>query len=301
MKKIIRFGSRKSLLAVAQTNTVIEAVRRAHPEFETELMTMETTGDINMKPFSEASDKFGIKGLFTKELEEALLDGRIDIAVHSLKDMPMYKNEALPTVAFSKREDPRDAVVLPIGADKMSGHIAGCSSARRRLQLRELFPDITVEPVRGNVITRLRKLDEGQFSMLVLAAAGLNRIGMEKRIFRCFSCDEMIPAPGQGILACQGRADEDYSYLKAIEDDNVTSCAKAERAFSAALGGGCTAPVGAYAEICQDTIFLRGFYADEAKTIFAKGSISGKAKDAAQIGAELADRLRNGGTHYENR
>ena len=301
MKKIIRFGSRKSLLAVAQTNTVIEAVRRAHPEFETELVTMETTGDINMKPFSEASDKFGIKGLFTKELEEALLDGRIDIAVHSLKDMPMYKNEALPTVAFSKREDPRDAVVLPIGADKMSGHIAGCSSARRRLQLRELFPDITVEPVRGNVITRLRKLDEGQFSMLVLAAAGLNRIGMENRIFRCFSCDEMIPAPGQGILACQGRADEDYSYLKAIEDDNVTSCAKAERAFSAALGGGCTAPVGAYAEICQDTIFLRGFYADEAKTIFAKGSISGKAKDAAQIGAELADRLRNGGTHYENR
>ena len=301
MKKIIRFGSRKSLLAVAQTNTVIEAVRRAHPEFETELVTMETTGDINMKPFSEASDKFGIKGLFTKELEEALLDGRIDIAVHSLKDMPMYKNEALPTVAFSKREDPRDALVLPIGTDTLSGHIAGCSSARRRLQLRELFPDITVEPVRGNVITRLRKLDEGQFSMLVLAAAGLNRIGMEKRIFRCFSCDEMIPAPGQGILACQGRADEDYSYLKAIEDDNVTSCAKAERAFSAALGGGCTAPVGAYAEICQDTIFLRGFYADEAKTIFAKGSISGKAKDAAQIGAELADRLRNGGTHYENR
>ena len=301
MKKIIRFGSRKSLLAVAQTNTVIEAVRRAHPEFETELVTMETTGDINMKPFSEASDKFGIKGLFTKELEEALLDGRIDIAVHSLKDMPMYKNEALPTVAFSKREDPRDALVLPIGTDTLSGHIAGCSSARRRLQLRELFPDITVEPVRGNVITRLRKLDEGQFSMLVLAAAGLNRIGMEKRIFRCFSCDEMIPAPGQGILACQGRADEDYSYLKAIEDDNVTFCAKAERAFSAALGGGCTAPVGAYAEICQDTIFLRGFYADEAKTIFAKGSISGKAKDAAQIGAELADRLRNGGTHYENR
>ncbi len=301
MKKIIRFGSRKSLLAVAQTNTVIEAVRKAHPEFETELVTMETTGDINMKPFSEASDKFGIKGLFTKELEEALLDGRIDIAVHSLKDMPMYKNEALPTVAFSKREDPRDALVLPIGTDTLSGHIAGCSSARRRLQLRELFPDITVEPVRGNVITRLRKLDEGQFSMLVLAAAGLNRIGMEKRIFRCFSCDEMIPAPGQGILACQGRADEDYSYLKAIEDDNVTACAKAERAFSAALGGGCTAPVGAYAEICQDTIFLRGFYADEAKTIFAKGSISGKAKDAAQIGAELADRLRNGGTHYENR
>ena len=301
MKKIIRFGSRKSLLAVAQTNTVIEAVRRAHPEFETELVTMETTGDINMKPFSEASDKFGIKGLFTKELEEALLDGRIDIAVHSLKDMPMYKNEALPTVAFSKREDPRDALVLPIGTDTLSGHIAGCSSARRRLQLRELFPDITVEPVRGNVITRLRKLDEGQFSMLVLAAAGLNRIGMENRIFRCFSCDEMIPAPGQGILACQGRADEDYSYLKAIEDDNVTFCAKAERAFSAALGGGCTAPVGAYAEICQDTIFLRGFYADEAKAIFAKGSISGKAKDAAQIGAELADRLRNGGTHYENR
>ena len=137
MKKIIRFGSRKSLLAVAQTNTVIEAVRRAHPEFETELVTMETTGDINMKPFSEASDKFGIKGLFTKELEEALLDGRIDIAVHSLKDMPMYKNEALPTVAFSKREDPRDALVLPIGTDTLSGHIAGCSSARHRLQIRE--------------------------------------------------------------------------------------------------------------------------------------------------------------------
>ena len=211
MKRVIRFGSRKSALAVAQTRILMDAVAAAHPELEVELVTMTTTGDVNMKPFSEASDKFGIKGLFTQELEDALKSEEIDIAVHSLKDVPMYANEELPIVAYSARGDARDAIVLPEGAGEIDETLPlGCSSARRRIQLAKLFPQLRVEPVRGNVNTRLRKLDEGQFSALVLAAAGLQRVGLGERISRYFTTDEMIPAPGQGILACQGRAGESY-------------------------------------------------------------------------------------------
>ena len=250
MKRVIRFGSRKSALAVAQTRILMDAVAAAHPELEVELVTMTTTGDVNMKPFSEASDKFGIKGLFTQELEEALKSGEIDVAVHSLKDVPMYANEELPIVAYSARGDARDALVLPDGVKEIDEKLPlGCSSARRRIQLAKLFPKLRVEPVRGNVNTRLRKLDEGQFSALVLAAAGLQRVGLGERISRYFSTDEMIPAPGQGILACQGRAGESYEYLDAVRCEAAACCARAERGFSAELGGGCTAPVGAYAEI----------------------------------------------------
>lgn len=293
MKKIIRFGSRKSILALAQTKIIMEAVKAANPWMETELVTMETSGDVNMKPFSEASDKLGIKGLFTKELEEALCDGRIDVAIHSLKDIPMAQDTALPIVAFSKREDPRDVMVLPRGEKNMPDGPAGCSSARRRIQLRKLFPNIRVEPVRGNIITRLRKLDEGQYAALVLAAAGLVRINLEERIFRRFSVDEMIPAPGQGILACQGRAGEEYEWLDAVRDKESEECAAAERSFSAALGGGCVLPVGAYAEIDRDKLILRGFYADEQRNVFIKGVVSGERTEAGRLGIKLADELRH--------
>ena len=295
MKKVIRFGSRKSLLAVAQTKLLINQLTAAHPELETELVTMETSGDRNMKPFSDASDKFGIKGLFTQEQEEALTNGKIDIAVHSLKDVPMFQNRALPIVALSKREDPRDAAVIPQDAQELPCGPIGCSSARRRLQASELFAGIKVEPVRGNVITRLRKLDEHEFSMLILAAAGLKRIALEKRIHRYLSVDEMIPAPGQGVLACQGRADEDYSYLDSVRDQTTEICANCERTFSAALGGGCTSPVGAYAELRGGNIFLRGFYADEAENIYEKGTITGTVQEAGDIALRLAEKLRKGG------
>ncbi|MEG1798913.1 MAG: hydroxymethylbilane synthase [Synergistaceae bacterium] len=294
MKRVIRFGSRKSLLAVAQTNILIDMLKSAHPELDAELVTMETTGDRNMKPFSEASDKFGIKGLFTQELEEALTDGRIDIAVHSLKDMPMFCGQELPIVATATRGDPRDALVIPKDS-ACGGSPIGCSSSRRRLQISEIFPNVEVSPVRGNVITRLRKLDEHEFSMLVLAAAGLKRINMEYRIHRYLSPDEMVPAPGQGALACQGRAGEDYSYLDCIRDKHTEICTVCERAFSAALGGGCNSPVGAYAEITGENIHLRGFYADEEKGIFEKGSMNGNVRDARDIALRLAEKLGKGG------
>lgn len=295
MKRVIRFGSRKSALAVAQTRILMDAVAAAHPEFEVELVTMTTTGDVNMKPFSEASDKFGIKGLFTQELEEALKSEEIDIAVHSLKDVPMYANEELPIVAYSARGDARDALVLPEGTAEISENLPlGCSSARRRLQLAKLFPNMRVEPVRGNVNTRLRKLDEGQFSALVLAAAGLKRIGLDGRISRYFSTDEIIPAPGQGILACQGRAGESYDYLDAVRCEAAACCARAERGFSAELGGGCTAPVGAYAEIIGGELTLHGFYADEAEGIYREGRACGRPEDAEELARGLARRLREG-------
>ena len=295
MKRVIRFGSRKSALAVAQTRILMDAVAAAHPELEVELVTMTTTGDVNMKPFSEASDKFGIKGLFTQELEEALKSEEIDIAVHSLKDVPMYANEELPIVAYSARGDARDAIVLPEGAGEIDENLPlGCSSARRRIQLAKLFPQLRVEPVRGNVNTRLRKLDEGQFSALVLAAAGLQRVGLGERISRYFTTDEMIPAPGQGILACQGRAGESYEYLDAVRCEAAACCARAERGFSAELGGGCTAPVGAYAEIIDGELTLHGFYADEAEGIYREGRACGRPEDAEELARGLARRLREG-------
>lgn len=295
MKRVIRFGSRRSALAVAQTRILMDAVAAAHPELEVELVTMTTTGDVNMKPFSEASDKFGIKGLFTQELEEALKSGEIDVAVHSLKDVPMYANEELPIVAYSARGDARDTLVLPDGVKEIDENLPlGCSSARRRIQLAKLFPKLRVEPVRGNVNTRLRKLDEGQFSALVLAAVGLQRVGLGERISRYFSTDEMIPAPGQGILACQGRAGESYEYLDAVRCEAAACCARAERGFSAELGGGCTAPVGAYAEIIDGELTLHGFYADEAEGIYREGRACGRPDDAEELARGLARRLREG-------
>lgn len=295
MKRVIRFGSRKSALAVAQTRILMDAVAAAHPELEVELVTMTTTGDVNMKPFSEASDKFGIKGLFTQELEEALKSGEIDVAVHSLKDVPMCANDELPIVAYSARGDARDALVLPDGVKEIDENLPlGCSSARRRIQLAKLFPQLRVEPVRGNVNTRLRKLDEGQFSALVLAAVGLQRVGLGERISRYFTTDEMIPAPGQGILACQGRAGESYEYLDAVRCEAAACCARAERGFSAELGGGCTAPVGAYAEIIDGELTLHGFYADEAEGIYREGRACGRPENAEELARGLARRLREG-------
>lgn len=294
MKKVIRFGSRKSALALAQTRLVMAAVEAAHRDLRAELVPVTTSGDVNMKPFSEASDKSGIKGLFTLELEEALKSGKIDVAVHSLKDLPLCENRELPIVACSKRGDARDTLVLPAGAQPDVRLPIGCSSARRRLQLARLFPSFRVEPVRGNVNTRLRKLDEGAFAALVLAAAGLTRIGMGHRITRYFSADEMTPAPGQGILACQGRAGENYDYLDAVRCEEAALCAAAERCFSSELGGGCASPVGAYAEIKDGKMTLRGFYADEEKNIYEKRSAEGSPREAEALARGLARAVREG-------
>lgn len=294
MSRIIRVGSRESALAVVQAGIIIGLLKGRHPELEFELVKMRTSGDINMKPYAEITDAFGIKGLFTKELEDAITAGRLDFAVHSLKDMPLAANSRLPIVALSEREDARDALVLPAGGRLAAGKPIGCSSARRRLQLRELYPDCEIAPVRGNVLTRLDKLDRGEYSALVLAAAGLRRLGLERRISRLFSVTEMIPAAGQGILACQGLAGGDYGYLDTVRDKGAEICAAAERSFSAALGGGCTSPVAAYAELAGERLVLSGFYADEESGVSIRGSAEGSPSDAEALGRELALSLKEG-------
>ena len=197
----IRFGSRESRLAVIQSRMVMDAVQAADPQAELELVTMKTTGD---RILDRTLDQIGGKGLFVKELDLALREGKVDFTVHSLKDMPMQTPEDLPLVAFSKRADPRDVLVLPEGAAELDREKPiGCSSRRRQLQLQKLYPGFDIQPIRGNVQTRLRKLDEGQYCALVLAAAGLKRLGLEHRIHRYFSTEEILPAAGQAILAVQ--------------------------------------------------------------------------------------------------
>ena len=260
MRKIV-IGSRDSRLAVVQSEMVRDFILEKHPDMEVEILTMKTTGD---KILDRTLDKIGGKGLFVKELDKALLEKHSDLSVHSLKDMPMEVPEDLPLVAFSKREDPRDVLVLPEGETELNPEKPlGCSSLRRTLQLKELYPDMECKSVRGNVQTRLRKLEEGQYGALVLAAAGLKRLGLAHRISRYFEPEEMIPAAGQGILAVQGRAGEDISFLEGFQDADVACAALAERAFVKYLDGGCSSPVAAHAVVEEGTLTLLGLYYEE--------------------------------------
>ena len=212
----LRIGSRESRLAVAQTKLVMDAIRAAHPEIELELVTMKTTGD---RILDRTLDKVGGKGLFVRELDEALREGRVDLTVHSCKDLPMEIPEDLPLAAFTRREDPRDALVLPASALEWDrSRPVGSASLRRSLQLQAMYPGLEVIPVRGNVLTRLDKLEHGGYGALVLAAAGLKRLGLEGRIARTFAQEELLPAAGQGILAVQCRAGADTAFLDCLRD-----------------------------------------------------------------------------------
>lgn len=281
---MIRVGSRDSRLAVVQAEEVCRALG------ECELITMKTTGD---KILDRTLDKVGGKGLFVKELDRALADGRVDLTVHSLKDVPMEQPDGMPVVAFTKREDARDALVLPESGVWDKAKPIGCASARRRVQLKALFPDIDVQPVRGNVQTRLKKLDSGAYGALVLAAAGLHRLGLQDRISRYFSPDEIIPAAGQGILAVQGRAGEWEDMVRLVDDADARDCAAAERAFIRTLGGGCFAPVAAYAEVQDDTLHLCGLYVTADETHMVRGAVIGRRVEAVSLGRTLALQLKH--------
>ena len=198
----------------------------------------------------------------------------------------------LPVVAFPKRGDPRDALVLPTGETSWDqSKPVGCASPRRALQFQALYPGVRVEPVRGNLQTRLRKLDEGQFSALILAAAGLRRLGLEERIFRIFSPEEMLPAAGQGILAVQGRADLDPACLAGWGDPDSRDCALAERAFVRMLGGGCSSPVAAYATTAGETLTLHGLYVTPEDQM-VRGTVCGPRTQGPDLAAGLARRLK---------
>lgn len=288
--KLIKVGSRASRLAVIQSEIVMRQIEEADPDIRTELVTMKTTGD---KVLDKTLDKIGGKGLFVKELDEALREGRVDITVHSMKDMPKDIPGDLPLVMVTKREDPRDVLVLPEGAEEIDMSLpAGTSSLRRSLQITELIPGIETAPVRGNVETRLRKLDEGQFSCLIMAAAGLKRMGLEHRISRYFEPEEMLPAACQGILAVQARAGEDLSRLNGIGSSEAMLCAMAERTFTSMVGADCGSPDTAYAYISDGMLHLTGMRYDPDACRLVRRSISGRATDAETIAKELADMMR---------
>lgn len=280
---MIKIGSRDSKLAVVQAEEVCRALG------DCELITMKTLGDMIL---DKTLDQVGGKGLFVKELDRALADRRVDLTVHSLKDVPMEQPEGLPLVAYTRREDARDALVLPQGGEWDKSKPIGCSSARRRVQLAALFPEIEVKPVRGNVLTRLDKLDRGEYGALVLAAAGLHRLGLQNRITRYFSPDEIIPAAGQAILAVQGREGELAEEVKKLDDADAHDCATAERSFVKTLGGGCFAPVAAYAETEGAYLHLRGLYVTEDERASARGAVTGLRIEAEALGRTLALQLR---------
>lgn len=289
--KPVRIGSRDSRLAVIQSKLVIHAIQSAHPELPVELVTMKTTGD---RILDRTLDQVGGKGLFVKELDLALLEGRTDLSVHSAKDLPMEVDPRLPLLGCSRREDPRDVLVLPQGAKALDpAKPIGTSSPRRAAQLARLFPGMEVKSVRGNLQTRLRKLDEGEYAGLVLAAAGLKRLGLEERISRYFTPDEMIPAAGQGVLALQGRLGEQYDYLEGCLDRDAFLCLEAERAFVTALNGGCSSPIAAYATLEVGVLTLRGLYQTPDGTLRI-GSIQGDSCKGKELATSLAARLLEG-------
>ena len=287
MKKVVRIGSRESKLAVWQAEHVAHMIEQAHPEIEVQIITMKTTGD---RILDRNLDQVGGKGLFVKELDIALMEKRTDLSVHSLKDMPMEVPETLPILAYSKREDPRDVILFRKGIDTVK--VIGSSSRRRQVQLEKLYPDCTFTGMRGNVQTRLRKLEEGMCDATVLAMAGLKRLGMESAAGRILDPEEVIPAAGQGILAVQGRAGEDYYYLDCVMDKDGRTAALAERAFVRMLDGGCSSPIAAYAQIADGQVILSGLYYNEETGSYIVGNKQGPEKEAERIGRTLAAELK---------
>ena len=286
----IVIGSRESALALAQTREVYDFIRENCGDISPHILTMKTTGD---KILDRKLSQIGGKGLFVKELDKALLLGKSQLSVHSAKDVPMEVKEELPILGFSKREDPRDVLVLPLGVRELdTSKPVGSSSERRRLQFKKLFPRMEVKAVRGSVETRLRKLDSGEYSALVLAAAGLKRLGLENRISRYFSPEELLPAAGQGALAIQGRKGENYGFLQGYFHRDTCFAVVAERAFVAALGGGCSSPVAAYAKVQGDVLTLRGFYYREETGEQFFMERQGNVFQAKETGRALAEEIQ---------
>ena len=285
---MLTIGSRGSQLALWQARWI--QARMQSFGLETRIEIIHTTGD---KITDVALSKVGTKGLFTKEIEEALLSGAIDLAVHSLKDMPTELPDGLTLAAIPEREDPRDAMVGRSLAALASKAKVGTSSLRRAAQLRAKRPDLEIENIRGNVDTRLRKLDEGQYHAIVLASAGLRRLGWENRITELLDPDVMCPAVGQGALAVETRADGGIAYEIASRLDHRESriAVTAERAVLRALGGGCQVPIGAYATVDAGALLLRAIIVSPDGTEIIRKEVRGAAEDADRVGAAMGEEL----------
>ncbi len=308
-------GTRGSKLALVQTQLMADALRQAHPELQIDIEIISTKGD---RILDVALSKVGDRGVFVTEIEQALCEGRIDLAVHSAKDLPSQLASNLTLGAIPARADPRDVLVTPSSPHLLTpssfqillaknAHV-GSSSLRRASQLRALRPDLRITDVRGNVDTRLRKLAAGQYDGIILAAAGLQRLGLSglqiesegaRFDVRPFELDQMLPAVAQGALAIECRADDAAAlhWLNAINDPITQACVDAERAFLRRLEGGCQVPIAAFAEMQGETLYLRGLLAALDGTRIVQGRRSGPSVDAMQLGESLAEQLlAEGGT-----
>ena len=298
--RTIRIGSRKSQLALVQTYWVQEQLQKSFPDRQFEVQTMSTQGD---KILDVALSKIGDKGLFTKELELGMINNEIDLAVHSLKDLPTRLPEGLVLGAVTEREDPADALVVhEKHKDKQidtlpEGAVIGTSSLRRLAQLRYHFPHLAFKDIRGNLNTRLAKLDAGEYDALILAAAGLKRLDMSDRIHQFLPSTLSLHAVGQGALGieCRGDDTEVLELLKALEHIPTRDRCYAERAFLRQLEGGCQVPIGVNTTLEGDTLTLTGIVASVDGKKLVKDTVSGKASDAENLGNELAQLMRQQG------
>ncbi len=291
--KTIRIATRKSPLALWQAEHVAAELKRLHAGLEVEVLGMSTQGD---KILDTPLAKIGGKGLFVKELEQGMLEGTADIAVHSMKDVPAELPEGLHLPVIMEREDPRDAFVsnkyrcldeLPHGA------VVGTSSLRRQCQLGESRPDLKIAPLRGNVNTRLRKLDEGEFDAIILASAGLIRLGFQERLTSYLEPEQSLPAIGQGALGIECRLDDDWvnSLLEPLLHADTAVCVSAERAMNHRLMGGCQVPIAGHAILQGDELYLRGLVGETDGSNIIRGERRGAPHDAEVMGVELADEL----------
>lgn len=294
---IVRIATRKSPLAMWQANFVKAKLEQLHPNLQVELVPMVTKGDVILDtPLA----KVGGKGLFVKELELALLEKRADIAVHSMKDVPVEFPEGLGLVTICEREDPRDAFVSNHfdSIDELpAGSIVGTSSLRRQCQLKELRPDLIIRDLRGNVGTRLSKLDNGEYDAIILAAAGLKRLGLEGRIRVALEPEQSLPAVGQGAVGIECRLDDEHTrhLLAKLNDDATSICVLAERAMNMRLEGGCQVPIGSYAIWRDGQIWLRALVGSPDGSQVIRGECCSDPENAYQAGIFLAEELLDNG------
>ncbi len=293
MSQVIRIATRKSPLAMWQAEHVAAALKAAHPGLQVEIHGMSTQGD---KILDTPLAKIGGKGLFIKELEQGILDGHADIAVHSMKDVPVELPEGLHLAVIMSREDPRDAFVsnqfrsfeaLPEGA------CVGTSSLRRQSQLAEQRPDLVIKSLRGNVNTRLAKLDAGEYDAIILAAAGLIRLGFESRITAFIGPEQSLPAIGQGAVGIECRVDDESvnRLIAPLHHDETAACVRAERAMNARLNGGCQVPIAGYAMLESGHLWLRGLVGEPDGSHIIRGEVEGTPEEAESMGMGLAERL----------
>lgn len=297
MKKCIKVGSRRSNLAMWQSKHVISLLKEENPEYTFELIPISTKGD---KMLDVALSKIGDKGLFTKELEVALLDNRIDFAVHSMKDIPTALPDGLAISAITKRHDASDILISKnkvLFKDLPEGAKIGTSSLRRRSQILNKRPDLNLQDIRGNINTRLKKMETENFDAIVLAAAGAERLGWHDIITEKIDFDILLPAVGQGALGIETRENDEeiFELLSTINHAETNSCVTAERALLRFLEGGCQIPIGAHATINENKLYLEAMVASLDGTVMIRGDIEGNVEDAAELGISLAKQLKEKG------